>query len=96
MRMCVYAIFDNKLRTYSQPIFAHNNEHAIRIFTDAVRETNSPFGRHPNDYHLYAVGYWDDSTAELEAINPLNLASAVECQYGDSSGERLFNLDEEN
>lgn len=39
---------------------------AIRVFKDMLADTNTPQGKHPDDYDLYIVGTFDDQTGYVE------------------------------
>lgn len=54
-----YSVYDLKAETFSQPIFCPTDESAIRLFSDACRDPETPVGRHPEDYCLYRVGVWN-------------------------------------
>lgn len=63
--MKVYSIYDNKALTWGQPYFAQNKHTALRSFSDAVNNPESPFGQHPGDYVLYEIGTWDEFTGQI-------------------------------
>lgn len=71
MLMNAYSIFDNKALNYGAPWFQINDGVAIRVFADLANDLNTNVGRHPSDYILYAVGFYDDAKGELIPVSPL-------------------------
>ena len=69
----VYAIHDSKAHSYLQPFFMHNDDLAIRSFTDASMNTESQFNQHPLDYTLFHIGTYDDETSIITAVAPPNV-----------------------
>ena len=69
----VYAIHDSKAHSYLQPFFMHNDDLAIRSFTDASMNTESQFNQHPLDYTLFHIGTYDDETSIITAVAPPNM-----------------------
>lgn len=79
MILFVYSIYDEKVESYSQPFFCPTNPAAIRMFTDLANDDNSNISRHQQDYTLYQIGKWDDSTGKIETFeNLVNLGRANE------------------
>ncbi len=68
-----FSIHDTKAEAWTNPIFANSNGAALRSFTDACRNPESDFGRHPEDYSLFYVGTFDDQSGELTGDNPVHL-----------------------
>ena len=59
--------------SYLQPFFMHNDDLAIRSFTDASMNTESQFNQHPLDYTLFHIGTYDDETSIITAVAPPNM-----------------------
>jgi hypothetical protein len=60
----VYALFDDKANLFTDPFPAVNEDFAIRMFADVVAKT--PIMRtNPQDFTLYCIGTFDDSTGYL-------------------------------
>lgn len=76
MKMLAFSIYDDKAQVYSRPFYAITIGEAIRTFTDAVNQKDSPYNRHPDDYTLYSVGSFDDALGELENTMNNNLGGA--------------------
>lgn len=74
------AVFDTKMEAYAAPFFTPTLGMAERSFADEVRRPESPMAAHPEDYHLYHVGYFDEDTGVLTGANPVQrLVSAINC-----------------
>lgn len=74
----VAAVYDSKARAYLPPNFCSTQEVAARAFANAANTPGTPIGENPEDFIMFIVGTWDDSTAEFtlyaERIN-LGLAA---------------------
>lgn len=66
-----YSIYDNKSLTYHMPWYQPTHGAATRVLADLVGSTDTNVGRHPADYVLYMVGYWDDQKGLFTPISPL-------------------------
>jgi len=78
MILKIFSILDTKTDAYSKPFFCLTTGEAIRTFTDAVNDPQSPFAKHPYDYILFEIGNYDDATAIVSSITPTNLGNAAE------------------
>lgn len=63
----VFSIYDKKVGNYSAPFYSNHVANATRIFSDLVNTPNSDslINKYPEDYDLYKVGIFDDTTANL-------------------------------
>lgn len=71
MKAC--CIHDVKAEAWLPPMFFQSNAQAVRSFGDAVRNENTEFGKHPEDYHLYVIGEFDEQSGELSVMSPVHL-----------------------
>lgn len=71
MKTKAYSIYDRKALIYHTPFYAITDAVAVRTLSDVVADSNTIFGRHPNDYQLYLVGEFDDSNGGLVATLPV-------------------------
>ena len=79
MELRIYAIYDTKAAAFNTPFTAHTDELAIRSAKDVAADTNTVYGRHPEDFVLYHVGIFNDQTGEVAGITPaLHVAAFVE------------------
>lgn len=74
--MKVFTVFDIKTEIYQQPFFMPATGAAIRAFSDMVNDdpSKNQFAAHPEDYILYEIGSYDDSTGNFI---PLDLPKAL-------------------
>lgn len=71
MILNAYAIYDRKGLVYHAPFFAAQDGQAVRSFSDLANDPSTTIGRHPNDYVLYRVGGYDDSSGSLLPVSTL-------------------------
>lgn len=64
--MKMFAVFDSKAKCYLTPFFLGQDGEAERVFGDCVNNMEHPWGRNPEDYHLYRIGEWDNISAKIE------------------------------
>jgi len=78
MQMKIYTIYDSKAEAYLQPFFMQSNGAAIRAFTDLANDPQHVFGKHPEDYTLFDIGVYDESTAAIVSnATPISLGVAI-------------------
>jgi hypothetical protein len=82
MLHCVVAVFDKAVQAYAKPMFVPALGAALRAFEDEVIRPDSEMGKHPEDYAMFHIGTYDDSSAELEKIEPLCIRRAHEVNRG--------------
>lgn len=58
----VYAVYDSCAKAYLPPFHLPRDEMASRAFTDCVNSASHQFAEHTEDYALYTLGTFDDST----------------------------------
>ena len=79
MLLHVFTVRDGKAEAYLQPFFVPNESVAIRAMTDCVTDENHAFGKHPEDYSLYACGVYDDITGKFELLDaPKHLVNLID------------------
>lgn len=64
----VFSVWDKKALAYMNPFYYLQTGQAIRGFSDAVNDPQSPFFKHPEDFTLFQVGEWDDRDGRLGAL----------------------------
>ncbi len=74
----MYTIFDSKAEIYNLPFYFINDGQATRQFSDAVQNPETPFGKHPEDYTLFRIGLYEDTTAQFESTTPISLGVGIE------------------
>lgn len=71
----VFSIRDTKAEAFLPPFMAPATGHALRSFMDACSDPNSTFYKHPDDFMLYEIATFDDSTAVYESLSPVKLVN---------------------
>lgn len=61
----VYAVYDLLGESYGQPYFTANDKTAVRMFSDACKDPETPVGRHPQDFALFRIGVWNSDSGSL-------------------------------
>lgn len=74
----LYVIRDNIAEVFHKPFEEHNNQSAIRSFSQACNENPNK-----NDFTLYHIGAFDDNSGELIASTPIKVYSGLEVKDAD-------------
>jgi len=74
----LFTIYDEKAEIFIPPFFVPTIGLAIRAFTDCVNDDEHQFGRHPQDYTLFEIGEFDDSTALIITGDKKSIGNGVE------------------
>lgn len=78
MIMKIYTVFDSAAQAYLQPFFFQADGQAKRAFGELVNDKTHSFGKHPDDYTLFLIGYYDDATGLIEPVTVQSLGNALE------------------
>lgn len=78
MKLNAYSLNDKKSRTFAAPFFFHNDAQAIRALVATARDEITTIAKFPEDFDLYRIGSFDDSTGQLETLTPEFLVNAQE------------------
>lgn len=62
----IFTIQDAKAKAFLPPFTLPELGMAVRTFTDCVNNPEHAFGAHPQDYTLFTLGKFDDSTAQYK------------------------------
>lgn len=62
----IYAIYDAKAAAYLQPMFFDTEGIAIRQFTAAVKDPEHELHKFAEDYTLFFLGVYDETSAAFE------------------------------
>lgn len=75
----VFSVFDSKAAAYLPPFYAPTAGSALRSFMDAISKADHPFGKYPEDYTLFELGSFDDSTGKFDCLStPVSRGTAIE------------------
>jgi len=78
MKHGIYVVHDAKAEAYMTPFFMGNDATAIRGFSDAVNNPETPFGKHTSDYTLFCIGEYSDQSGTIEPITPRPVGNGVD------------------
>lgn len=78
-RYAMCSVLDLAARQYGRPFFTVSDGSAIRGFSDEVnhQDTQSILYMHPDDFQLFKLGVFDDSTGKVELQDPVMLVSGA-------------------
>lgn len=64
MLQFIVSVKDRAADVFNRPFFVPHRNVAVRDFTDEVNraDPNNPLHKHPDDFDLYVLGQFDDST----------------------------------
>lgn len=68
MRLKAYAIRDSKAGFYGKPFFSHTHGEAERSFRQLAKDPASQLSSFPDDFDLFHLGEYDDSTGLFQAL----------------------------
>lgn len=80
MKYAVCAVKDRAVDAFNRPLYVPTVGVAIRSFNDECNKKDSELNTHPEDYDLYELGTWDDTTAiytPLEAPRVITRAQDI-------------------
>lgn len=77
-----FSIYDTKAEAFMPPWFQPTVGLGIRMFSDLCRDANSTVSKHLDDYRLYKIGEFDDSTGDIGNPNtaPVMLVTARDAE----------------
>lgn len=79
-KLRMFAIYDSKAEAFDRPFVFQTLGQALRGFTDAVKDPSHHFAKHPEDYSLFELGTYDESSALIEQHKaPVRVVTALEC-----------------
>lgn len=81
----MFSVLDTKTNAYMQPFFAVTAGAAIRSFSDAISDQTTMLHKHPEDFHLFHIGAFDDETGSITPMDPVALGNAA--QYKEVPNE---------
>lgn len=73
MNLVMVAIRDEKAEAWLNPMFFLSEGQAIRSFADAVNSGEGDIGKHPEDFNLFRVGYFDQKSGMIDVTEPYHL-----------------------
>ena len=85
MKLQAYTIYDVASGIYMRPFFSQADGQAIRGFKDIATDANHEVGKHPEDYTLYRVGQFNDTTGKMDGEELEKMATGLEMVAEDRS-----------
>lgn len=78
MKQIIISVKDTAAQAFTRPVFVPAVPVALRSFRDEVNRSDSKddLAMHPEDFELYEIGSFDDSTGVIEVIEPRIIARA--------------------
>lgn len=74
----IYSIRDAKIEAFGQPFLFVKPGPAIRAFADEVSNPQSNLFKHPEDFALFHLGYYDDETGLFTSLpQPEQISLAI-------------------
>lgn len=74
----VISVYDKKTGLFDKPFVVRHNGEAIREWDIVTKDTQTKFGKNPEDFDLYQIGTYNDETGEMVSLKPhTHLASGV-------------------
>jgi len=70
MLKTIYCVQDVKTNIFGAPFISVNEGSAVRSFEYACNDPSSDVGRFPHDFRLYRLGEFDDSTGQINSVDP--------------------------
>lgn len=85
MHYC-FSVFDSRTLAYLPPFFLQSAPQAERAIGDCVNDPKHEFGKHPEDYTLFALGTFDDLKGSFELLaTPAPVAKCIELKTPEPS-----------
>ncbi len=78
MILKIYSTYDSKAHAYMAPFYMHEDGMATRVFQQAITDSTHQFGKAPQDYTLFRLGTFDDSSGTLHNSTPISLGNGLE------------------
>jgi len=79
VKLNAYTIYDVASGVYMRPFFSQADGQAVRGFKDIALDADHEVGKHPEDYTLYRVGSFNDTTGKMEGEQLEKLTTGLEC-----------------
>ena len=73
----IISVYDVKADVYTPPFFVHTKGEAVRSFSDEVNNKGSAIAAHPENYMLFCLGEFDESSGALKVYAAKDRKSVV-------------------
>lgn len=82
MKLVACSIYDVKVEAYSAPFCCRTYGEAERFFQDVLGDPQGQYAKHKEDYQLFCVGTFDQSTGLLEPQKEVTRLHGLEVVNG--------------
>lgn len=87
--MKIFSLFDSKAAAFMQPFFAQSAGAAQRALIDLARDSREMVARHPADFTLIEIGWFDDQTGTIGVCLHENHGTVLQMRaQADAHGSR--------
>lgn len=90
MMVLAFAMYDTKVGMFGPPFFFQHRGQALRAALEVASDPQTTIGRHPADFCLFEIGFYDDQTGRMEAVNPVNMGVVASLLPVTSQNGPLF------
>ena len=74
----IYSIYDVKAEVFHLPFYNKTHGEAERNFLQLTKDEKSMIAKYPEDFSLYHMGTYDDSTGLIQSLKePMLIVSAT-------------------
>lgn len=77
MLLNFYCAFDSKAGAFMRAFLMASDGEAMRAFSDLVNDHATLCGMHPDDFTLYKIGSYDDSSGAIVPCKHISLGNGV-------------------
>lgn len=83
----MFSVYDLKTMIYHPPMYCHNRGHMMRVFIEsATKEPGGLFVKYADDFHLFAVGSFNDHDGKLVPKEPAEFVCSAADLLGGQDG----------
>lgn len=85
MIQMILSVKDTAAQAFGRPMFLPSSAVGVRSFRDEVNRAaaDNDMHKHPEDFELYELGSYDDSTGIIEVVSPRLVARAKDLKESD-------------
>jgi len=73
MILQIFCIFDSKAQVFNTPFYMKHQADAVRACIEVGSDPSTTPGKYPEDFSLFYLGTFDDSTGRHELTLPASL-----------------------
>lgn len=83
------SVYDAKAEAFGKPVAVNSTGVAIRSFGEAVNDTTTEYSKFPEDFTLFSIGEYNDSTGKISSHRPKSLVLALALKTDEPSTPNL-------